>query len=140
MPAIKINICVNAYFERFIRYDEGENPRKILDQLINESTESEYADFLDKLVPAELKRIPHLTEIEPEICSGRMDIEHRVECPNNENVPRWNEFMSLEQIERYETESLREQLYEALENATYNNKYDRIIELATQLKKLTDNE
>lgn len=141
MPAIKITLNVNMAVDRYIRYDEGEDPKEIVKYLIDDSDEDEYCEFIDKLVVDDFKAIPGCWDVVADITSRHNDVFYNAtDCPTDRPIPHWNEFMSLEQVRRFEAEKLRRQLYEALEDATYNNEFDRVIELATQLKKLTDNE
>ena len=135
MPAIKINFTVDMEVTRYISYSEHENPGEIYTALFEESTEDEYQELLYNLVEKDLKDIPQSVVCETSIRSFMNDVELRAaDVP--ESAHNWKSLVPDERMREIAAEKKRKELYEALENATYNNDYDSIIELATQLKAL----
>lgn len=145
MPrVISLAFDVNMTVERFIWYDShNEDPKDIMDLLFVESTEEERNRFINELVVEDFSSVPGCYEITAELATSPHDIHTFRDDPYDpcEPAPRhWTCYVDPAWHDRNEKLKLRQQLYEALEDASYNNEFDRIIELATQLKNLNIND
>ena len=133
MPVMRIPFTVNASFDVYLRYDEGDPTDDLYDLLFEEYALDQTPPIYTDLVDHVFDDVPHTYDVETSV-----DYHEGIDlCPSvlpDGPVPHWREFVPKNVMNFMTTCALQEELQDAAEDGDY----DRIIELALKLKALND--